>query len=239
LTIRPRYRRYAVLAGIAWVSLSTTAAPYEEAGTVLPDTVTFLNSATAIMEVDVAGGETGKTPNSQMVVVLEFGPDGNAITGPPPDPALPDTVKLTLSSNDVPKVYMPAGGDPRQPFPDKRVELRRLQPSTAPGLYSLSIIHLKEIPPRATETWKLEITVLPAKGLRATGAVTQGTFLSSLPLGVSQGSPAISITLTEIKTALSAHSVDTSRGGFDLSKRAPLSGGSALPVAARAPHRPM
>jgi hypothetical protein len=198
-----------MLAGL-W---SSSAAP-QQSGTALPETITFLNTSTAVIEVEVAGA---KTANSQTVLFLEFGPDGNVTTSPAPTPSLPDTVRFTVSSNGVSKIYTPGGSDSSQPFPNKQVAMERVQPSAAPGLYALSIIHLQDIPPGTAESWKLEIDGLPPIGLRAIGFVTQGTFKNLVPTGVSQGPPAIAIEMPPIMAGTAPALTITSSGGLDLS----------------------
>ena len=179
----------------------------QSSGTLLPGTLTFLNTATAEIEVEVAGQ---KTANSQTVLVLEFGPDGNGTTHPAPNPLL--TARFMLSSNGIAKVLAPGNGDTAQPFPSKQVDLARLQPTTAPGLYALSIIHLQEIPAGTVETWKLEITGLPPSGLRATGAITQGTFKSLTPVGNIYQAPEIELSPGVVSTGTMANLTLTARG---------------------------
>src|SRR3954447_12274619 len=136
-----------VLLAAAWGS--TAAA--QPSGTLLPETLTFSDASAAVVEFDVSGP---KTANSQTVVLLEFGPDGNAVTSPPPALQLPPTAGLALSFNGNSKTYVPGSDESGQPFPLKQVALARLQPATAPGLYALSIVHLQEIPAGTVETWK-------------------------------------------------------------------------------------
>jgi hypothetical protein len=209
LTRRSHYRWRSAVIAAALAGLWSLPAASQQSGTVLPETVTFLNTATAVMEVEIAGA---KTANSQTVVLMEFGPDGNAMTSPAPDPSLPDTVRFTLSLNGASKVYAPGSGDSSQPFPNKQVDLRRSQPSTAPGLYALSIIHLQDIPPGTAETWKLEITGLPPTGLRTIGSVTQGIFKRLAPVGNIYQPPEIAISPAEFKTGARAGLTVAARG---------------------------
>jgi hypothetical protein len=213
LTSRSHYRRRSAVIAAALAGLWSLPAASQQSGTVLPETVTFLNTVTAVMEVEIAGA---KTANSQTVVLMEFGPDGNPTTSPAPEPSLPDTVRFTLSLNGVSKVYARGSSDSVQPFPYKQVDLRRLQPSIAPGLYALSIIHLQDIPPGTAETWKLEITGLPPTGLRTIGSVTQGTFKSLTPVGNIYQPPEIAVSPAEFKTGGHATLTIAARG-IDLS----------------------
>ncbi|MGJ4951520.1 hypothetical protein [Bradyrhizobium sp. HKCCYLS20291] len=197
-------------------SLAAFAQP---SGTLLPETLTFSDTPAAVVEFDVPGP---KTANSQTVVLLEFGPDGNAVTSPPPALELPPAARLTLSFNGNSKIYVPGSEEAGQPFPLKQVELARLQPATAPGLYALSIVHLQEIPAETVETWKLELTGLPATGVRAVGGITQGSFRSLAPTGNVYQSPQIDLASGLVRTGTTANLTLTARG-FALSQLAEVS----------------
>jgi len=135
-----RHRWGWAILGALLASLPGSPAGSQQSGTVLPASVTFLNATTAVMEIEVTGRK------DETSVLLEFGPDGNTTTTPAPQPAFPNTARFTFSFNGASKVYTPEGSDTVQPFPYKHVDLRRLQPASAPGQYALSIVHLQEIP---------------------------------------------------------------------------------------------
>jgi hypothetical protein len=211
----------AILVGsLAFASLGEIAVRAQQSGTVLPQTLTFAGSDSAVIEIDVRG----PLPASYSTVLqLEFGPDGNQVTTPPPDPLLADTVRFTLSNSGNTASFSPAGGSAGGgTFPQKQVDLSRPDAVRAPGLYALSIIHLMAIPEGTTETWKLEIAGLPRQRLRADGYLTPGSAFRSLsPTGGSAGQPQFTVTPSAIATGTFATLHVTSSGGFDLSHVAP------------------
>jgi hypothetical protein len=197
---------------------SSGAAP-QQAGTVARETLTFIGGASATMQIEIAGPKSKDTATD---VLLEFVPDGNDRTGPPPDPALPAGVQFGLSASVGGARNFPlAGGDDQQTFSDKFVSVRPLDPVNAPGLYSLSITHLKEIAVGTTETWTFQINGLPRQGLRAIAAVRQGTFKSLQPTGVSLGPPTIFVAPSTVPAGGAATLTVNSAGGLDLSQLAP------------------
>lgn len=194
----------ALLAGF-W----NAAVAAQSSGTVLPETLTFLNTATAVIEVEVAGQ---KTANSQTNLQLEFGPDGNSSTNPASDPQLGTTIFTVSAGFGGSHSFTPAGGTETQVFANKIVALQPLNPARAPGLYSLSVIHLQEIPAGKVETWKLEITGLPPSGMRAIGSVSQGTFKSLTPVGNIYQAPEIDLSPGVVSTGAVANLTLTARG---------------------------
>src|SRR3954447_2028789 len=165
-------RNVAIGAVLACTFISSALS--QQSGTVLRTSSTVLGGMTATMEIDVAGP---KTANTETNLLLEFGPDGNGRTNPVPDPALPTTTTFTVSSSSGGSHVFPLfGGFESQAFPGKNVAFNLLDPPTSPGLYSLSIVHLQEIPTGVTETWKVQINGLPRAGVRTIASVRQGAF---------------------------------------------------------------
>src|SRR5262245_23598869 len=183
----------------------------QTSGTVLRQTMTAFAAATSAMEVNIAGP---KTANTTTKLFLEFGPDGNAATSPPPNPSLPATVNFRVTSNINAAVlnFTPTGGVNTTAFPNKIVALTLSDTTNAPGFNILSVTHLTNIPAGTTETWRLDISGLPTS-LRVMGSVDQGTFKSLTPVGVSGG---LRITPPPIPAGSSPTLSIASFGGFDL-----------------------
>ncbi|MGJ4951517.1 hypothetical protein [Bradyrhizobium sp. HKCCYLS20291] len=191
------------------------AASSQQSGTVLRASSTLLGGTTATIEIDIAGP---KTANTETNLLLEFGPDGNSRTNPVPDPALPATTTFTVSSSSGGSHVFPLfGGFESQAFPGKNVAFNLLDPPTSPGLYSLSIVHLQEVPAGVTEIWKVQINGLPRAGVRTIASVRQGAFRSLVPTGVSQGPPAITIVPPPVTVGSAPALTVRSSGGLDLS----------------------
>ena len=194
----------------ALLCLWNCGASAQQSGTMFSQSVTFASSATAEVDVLIAGP---KAINTASVVMLEFGPDGSAATGVQ---SVPDGARFVLSNGGVTKTFTPAGGDGTQPFPGKQVDFSRPDAASLPNLFSLAVIHLTPIPGGASEQWKLSITGLPPVGLRANGSVSQGTFVGLAPLGVAQG-PVIRILSAPVAAGTSPSFAIGSSPGFDLS----------------------
>jgi len=145
---------------------------------------------------------------------LEFGPDGNAATSPPPNPSLPAGVnfRVTTSINAAIVNFSLAGGTDTTSYPNKIVALTLSDAANAPGFYILSVTHLTDIAATTTETWKLEITGLPTT-LRVMGSLDQGAFKSLTPVGASSG---IRISPPPITAGTSPSLSVASFGGLDL-----------------------
>jgi hypothetical protein len=186
----------------------------QTSGTVLRQTMTAFAAAAPTMEIDIAGP---KTANTTTKLFLEFGPDGNAATSPPPNPSLPGTVnfRVTASINAAVVNFTPTGGVNTATFPNKIVALTLGDATNAPGFYILSVTHLTSIPAGTTETWRLDISGLPTS-LRVMGSVDQGTFRSLTPVGVSQGPGGIRISPPPIPAGTSPTLSIASFSGFDL-----------------------
>jgi hypothetical protein len=212
---KPRYRLRQIALGTVLLCIWGGPALSQQSGTVLRGSLTLLGGPSTTMEIDIAGP---KSANSQTDLLLEFGPDGNSRTNPVPDPSLSPATTFTISASfGGSRTFPVAGGVETHLFADKIISLSLLDQSSAPGLYSLSIIHRQEIPAGTTETWKVGINGLPQAGLRVIGSVGQGTFRSLVPTGVSQGPPAIAIDLAPIAVGSAPTLTVRSSGGLDLS----------------------
>jgi|SRR5215470_3281219 len=214
MTIRAGQRCLVGLVATAALFLGVPIAAAQPSGTVLRQTMTALGTATLAMEINVAGP---KSANTTTKLFLEFGPDGNSITSPPPNPSLPAgvTFKVTTTINTTPVSFGPTGGVNTTAFPNKIVALSPGDPASAPGFFVLSVTHQTDVPAATTETWKLEITGLPTS-LRVMGSVDQGSFKSLTPTGVPPG-PGITISPASIAAGTSATLTIASTSGFDLS----------------------
>jgi len=182
------HRDHQCLAGLVAAALlfwGTPIAIAQPSGTVLRQTMTGLSAASPTMEINVSGP---KSANTTTKLFLEFGPDGNAVTTPPPNPSLPTSVnfRITTTINTAAVNFNPTGGVDTSAFPNKIVVLAPGDPANAPGLYILSVTHLAAVDASTTETWKLEISGLPTS-LRVMGSVDQGEFKSLTPVGICQG----------------------------------------------------
>src|ERR1051326_4441626 len=124
----------------ALLCLWNCGASAQQSGTMFSQSVTFASSATAEVDVLIAGP---KAINTASVVMLEFGPDGSAATGVQ---SVPDGARFVLSNGGVTKTFTPAGGDGTQPFPGKQVDFSRPDGASLPHLFSLAVIHLTPIP---------------------------------------------------------------------------------------------
>lgn len=185
MTIQPDHRHRSGLVAAVLLLLSAPIAVAQPSGTVLRQTMTVLNDSTPVMEITVAGPKSATTTTK---LFLEFGPDGNNMTSPAPNPSLPESVNFRITANFNPAVvnFSPTGGVDTNSFPNKIVALSLGDPTNAPGFYVLSVTHLADIPANMTETWKLEIIGVPTP-LRITGSVDQGAFKSLVPVGVCTG----------------------------------------------------
>jgi hypothetical protein len=203
-----------VLVAVAAGLLSSgSIAVAQQSGTVLRQTMTVLGTAAPTAEINIPGP---KSINTTTKLFLEFGPDGSGVI-PPPNPSLPASVNFRITSSINTNVvnFTPAGGINQAAFPNKIVALT-VDSVNSPGFYVLSVTHLADIPITTTETWKLEITGLPAS-LRVMGSVDQGTFKSLTPIGVAAGPPGIVIAPSPITAGTSPTLAIASTSGLNLS----------------------
>ena len=151
----------------------------QQSGTLLSQGLTMRRGTTdPSIGIQVAGGATGKTANTQTKIFIDIGPDGNAASLPP-DPALPTgfTFRLTKTGVAAPIDFTTAGGTNTVTFTGKVVALvHGLENSADPrGLYALAIVHTTGVPATTAETYTLQLVGLPT-GLRVVAVVDQGTF---------------------------------------------------------------
>ncbi|WP_338699891.1 hypothetical protein V5279_18950 [Bradyrhizobium sp. 26S5] len=180
-----------------------------QSGTALQQLVTFRGGANPAIGIDIAGPRDALT---QTTLLLEFGPEGNAQLNPVPDPALPDTARMKISTSGGSVSFPFANSD--ENFANKELHLVRF----APGLYLLLIRHLAGIPERTTEQWKVELTGIPTTSLRAIGSVEQGTIASLTPVLPCQDPPRISVSPSLIMGGETRDIVvSTASEDFDLS----------------------
>lgn len=168
--------------GMMFISVDRAGA---QSGTMMSQTATFINAATApSIELEVAGS---KSANTTTKIFIEVGTDG-ASASPPADPNLPPGVRFRVSKTGVAMVseFTPTGGADNTTFANKIVVLTKgaENPGDPRGLYVLAIAHLNGT--SAAETWKVEITNLPA-GHRTVASIDQGVFKVLTPTGVCGG----------------------------------------------------
>jgi hypothetical protein len=205
-----RHWRTAALAAV--LCLWSFAAAAQQSGTMLRQTITFAGAASPEIEIVIPGP---RSINSATLLLLEFGPDGNAAAAPAQ--SLPPTATFTVSNGSVAKTFTPAGGgDGSQPFPGKQVDFSRPDAANTPDMFSLSVIHLTGIADGTSERWKLTMAGLPPAGLRANGLITQGVFARLSPVGIAEGA-AIRIAPAPVAQGTSPSLAVTSSAGFDLS----------------------
>lgn len=176
-----KHRVRVSLMALGIVLTGTGSARAQQSGTLLSQTATFINGAAApSIDFEVAGN---KPTNITTVLFLELGADGSS-TSPPLDPSLPGTVRFRVTKTGVAMVseFTTTGGADNTTFANKIVVLTKGDENTADprGMYKLEIGHLTGT--SAAETWKVEITNLPA-GLRTVASIDQGVFKMLTPTG--------------------------------------------------------
>jgi hypothetical protein len=187
--------RAAVFAGIAAMAVAlVSGSVLAQSGTLLSQTSTVVKSSTdPVLSFRV---KDYKGAGTTTLVLLEFGPDGNASL-PAPDPALPATARFVLTmagagGGTVTLTPPPTGSFSAPGISNKNVAVDRAvespveilatptTPATAGprGLYRITIGHLTNV--SATETWTLTLTNIPA-GLRVIASIVQGDFTGLTP----------------------------------------------------------
>jgi hypothetical protein len=154
----------------------------QQSGTLLSQTLTIRRAATdPTIGIQIAGGTLGKSAPTTTKLIIDIGPDGNAVSLPP-DPALPATFlfRLTRTAPTAGTFDFPtAGATTTTAFSGKAVALVHGLENTADprGLFALAIVHPTGVAAGAVETYTLELVGLPT-GLRVVASIDQGTFTS-------------------------------------------------------------